>query len=266
MIKAYVGLQGSGKTLNMVRDLMDQLRMGRKVISNTPIMFYENGVKYQSVTIGDSKEFERAVINSFNCTLAIDEASIFFPSTFFNKMKPEHIYKFAQSRKMRTDLFYTTQGFGHTIKRLRDNTNWVVSCHRRKFILPLEMRLRKHLYNEETKETKTIFSPRIRRPYIYIGRLYNPDFFGRHILDPKKKRMFIINEWKIYPSEAKRLFQAYNTFFMVKGSALTEIKNIEADFRAEEFAGDNSAFIKEGTTIDQDESFDDKSYDNSALS
>lgn len=263
MIKAYVGLQGSGKTLNMVRDLMEQLKRHKKVISNTPILFYDNKIKYQSLTIGNSKDFERAVINSFNCTLAIDEASIFFPSSFFNKMKPEHIYKFAQSRKMRTDLFYTSQGFGHTLKRLRDNTNWVVSCHRRKFPLPLDIAIFTRVFNKERDKTEWKFRPHIRRPYIYIGRLYNPDFFGRHILDPKKKKMFIISEWKIYPSEARKIFKAYNTYFMVKGSALTDIKNIEADFKAEEFAGDNFEFIKEGTTIVSDDNFDDKSYDSS---
>jgi hypothetical protein len=254
MTKGYIGGLGQGKTLNMVKDLMEQMKRGRKVISNTPIMFYDNGRKYESVTISDSKQFERAVINAWNATIAVDEASVFFPASYFNKIKPEFIYKFAQSRKMRVDFVYTSQGWGHTIKRLRDLTNFVVQCYRKKFIMPFDS----GLFRVAKKDDKYIkkLSPHIRRPYIYHARLYSPEYFLHRILDPKKRKRFIIDQWSIYPSEAKDIFKAYNTYFRVKGSALANMKDIEENYNANEFGGNNMELIKEDTFIPFDSSDD----------
>jgi len=251
MTKGYIGALGSGKTLNMVKDLMAQMERGRKVISNTPIIFYKNKRKYESITIFDSKQFERAVINAWNATIAIDEASVFFPSNYWNKIKPEFIYKFAQSRKMRCDLYYTSQGWGHTIKRLRDLTNWVVACHKRRFFLPLDIGI---------KKGKKIWYPYIRRPYVFYGKLYSPEFFMHRILDRKKRDYFVIDKWAVYPSEAKRIFRAYNTYFRIKGSALANIKDIEENYNEKEFAGNNMELIKEDATMPQNESFEDERY------
>jgi hypothetical protein len=250
MTKGYIGALGSGKTLNMVKDLMEQMKRGRTVISNTPIRFFHNKRWYESITIGDSKNFERAVINAWNATIAIDEASVFFPSNYWNKIKPEFIYKFAQSRKMRCDLYYTSQGWGHTIKRLRDLTNWVVSCYKRKFFLPLEVGLH---YGKK-------FIPHIRRPYVFYAKLYSPEFFLHRILDSKKRDYFVIDKWAVYPSEARRIFKAYNTYFRIKGSALANIKNIEENFNVRELGESNKNLITQDTTIAQDEFSDAEQY------
>ena len=228
MIKLYVGNLGAGKTLHMVRDLMEQMKRGKTVISNTPIRFFDNKRWYESITIADSKTFLEALINARNAIIAVDELAVFFPSNFWNKISGELIYKFAQSRKMRVDFYGTTQGWGHTIKRIRDLTNQVVQCSRKRFFLPLPYISR--WVDKKTKKNKWRIG--IRRPYLFRGVAYWPDFFFHKSLDHRKWKYYEIYKDMIYPSEAKRIFTAYNTYFRVKGSALTKMQGIIENYEA----------------------------------
>jgi hypothetical protein len=246
MIKLYVGNLGAGKTLHMVRDLMEQMKRGRKVISNTPIRFFHNKRLYQSITVSDSKEFLSAVINSWNATIAIDELAVFFPANFWNRISGELIYKFAQSRKMRVDFYGTTQGWGHTIKRIRDLTNLVVMCSRRRFFLPMPSFKR---WKDKSGKLHKAFN--LSRPYLFKGTTFWPEFFRHSILDYKKRKFYTVDTDIIYPSEAKRVFQAYNTYFRVKGSALTRMKGIIENYKPP--SGNNEELIQEDVTIDADE-------------
>jgi len=200
MIKGYVGLLGKGKTLNMVYDLMNLMRKGRRVISNTPIEFKEKGKIYKAEFVGNGKAFTESIITSWNCTIAIDEASVFLPSNFWHKLPPEYIMKFAQSRKYGCDFYYTTQGIGHTIKRLRDLTNMIAKCTRHRYLyLPFT-------------------------PFVYNAEFYDPMFFATRITTRKNSRRFVIFSRTLYPSEYKRVFQAYSTKFVVANSAVAKMR------------------------------------------
>ena len=136
MIRGYLGQFGSGKTLNMVWDLIQAMARGRKVISNTPIeLLYDpflgkkRYLKAEFIAEGD--RFQWALEHRENCILAIDEAAVYLPSTYWSKLPPALIVKFAQQRKYRTDFYYTSQVYGHAIKRLRDLTHVVYLCRRR---------------------------------------------------------------------------------------------------------------------------------------
>lgn len=104
--------------------------------------------------------------------------------------------KFAQSRKYSVDIWYTSQGYHHTVKRLRDLTNEVVKCERRG----------------------------IGNFFMFSNITYNPDFFDQKLIfniELEKKfilRRKIINNWR-----AHFVFKAYDTFFKVDSSALTDI-------------------------------------------
>jgi len=198
MIKAYIGLPGTGKTFNMVFDLMKLMVDGNRVISNTPINFKVKGKEYSSEYVGSRKEFERKIIYEENCVLAVDEASIFFPSYFWDKLPGEYIMKFAQTRKYKTDIYYTTQRFSHTMRRLRDLTNIVTKCSNASF-------------------------PLLGR--IFVSTDYDPEFFEQRIIaSPAVEKKYILSTRRIYPSSARRVYSAFNTLHRVEASALVDIK------------------------------------------
>jgi hypothetical protein len=234
MTEAFVGDIGSGKTLNMVKKLIEIMKTGRKVITNTPISFDYKGKTFKSITIFNSDDFLKVFINSRYVTIGLDEAGIFFPATFWNKVSGEIIYKLAQTRHMGVDLLYTVQGFSHTIKRLRDLTHYVVSCKRRKFWLPFPHIGRYKDYDNKKDDFLTHRYPTLKRPVYYAATMFRPDFFRHSILDKKKIRQFIITNWNIYPSEARRLFVNYNTTFLVQGSALVKMNDIDRNFNVED--------------------------------
>jgi len=198
MIKGYIGLLGMGKTLNMVYDLMEILKQGRRVISNTPIDFVWKKSEYHAEFVNNGNEFQDKLLHEENCVFAIDEASIFFPNYFWNKLSGEYIMKFAQARKYRTDIYYTSQGYNHTIKRIRDLTNIVTKC-------------------------TTINLPFLRIP-IFRAIDYDPEFFAQRIIStPAVEKRYILRTRTLYPSKYRPVFKAYQTMHRVQASALTSI-------------------------------------------
>jgi len=198
MIKGYIGLLGMGKTLNMVGDLMELMKDGRRIISNTPISFQYKGKELHAEFINDGLEFQSALLNESNATFAIDEASIFFPSQFWNKLTGAYIMKFAQARKYGVDIYYTSQGYNHTIKRIRDLTNLVVKC--------------------------TAWRIPLTKLQIFDATTYDPEFFAQRIISsPAVERRYILGRKRLYPAQYKKIMRAYQTMYRIQASALTSI-------------------------------------------
>lgn len=211
MIRGYLGQFGSGKTLNMVFDLMNAMYKGRKVISNTPIeLLYDpigkkkKYIKAEFIPEGD--RFQWALEHRENCILAIDEAAVYLPSNYWNKMPPGLIVKFAQQRKYRTDFYYTSQIYGHSVKRLRDLTHLVFLC-RRRILFP----------------GFKIFGHWFRPLQIFIAQKFNPAYMHGEQTDKKRKRFFYGSRI-LYPSQVRRVFRAYDTNYVVDMSAMMKVK------------------------------------------
>jgi len=194
MIRAYIGLLGEGKTLAMVMDACKIMKRGKRVISNVPMKF-KSGIfkkKYYESENYTGKEFENAILKAENCLVCIDEASIVFPSYFWQNIPGEFLMKWAQSRKYAVDIFYTTQRFTHSVKRLRDITNEVVKC----------------------KKSNDMYS------FIH----YDPEYFeGRMIPSLEIEKKFIIKRRIIMPWTAIRHYKYYDTLYKVKSSVLLNI-------------------------------------------
>jgi hypothetical protein len=203
MIRAYVGDFGSGKTLNMVWDLMQAMYKGRKVISNTPIKllfapFGKKPHKIEAEFVPKGDDFLKAIAYRENCIMAIDEAAVYLPNIYWSKLPPELIVKFAQNRKYRTDFWYTTQGFGMAVKRLRELTHRVNLCWQRRFFgIP-----------------------------IFVSKKFKPEFFKGEPTEKKYNRYYL-GQRTLYPSEYRRVFKAYDTNYVVDMSAMMKVKGFQ---------------------------------------
>lgn len=200
MIKAYIGRVGSGKTLNMIYDLVKSMYHGRRVISNTPIntLYAPPFCKprwCKSTFVRRGEDFLHALEYEQNCTIAMDEAAIFFPAQYWNKLPAEVLIKLAENRKFHCDIWYTTQGYAHTVKRLRDMTQLVHSC-------------RKHWFLGWTTFQMKTFLPEF--------------FYG--MPTENKYKAYYLGQRVLWPSLRRRAYKAYDTNYIIDFSAMMKIK------------------------------------------
>jgi len=195
MIIGYVGMFGYGKTLWMVHDTMKEMMKGRRVISNTPISFDSQGKHYEAEYIENRNQFMAKLISEEDCIFVIDEAGLFLPNNYWDKMPFELTAKLMQSRKYRCDFFYTVQRFGHATIKLRDLTNILVKCFKRRFLGFFDILYYAVEFDPELAELKLPFSSPLAKDYI-------------------------ISTKALYPSNYRRVYPAYDTMFKVVGSLL----------------------------------------------
>jgi hypothetical protein len=201
MIKAYVGLLGQGKTISMVNDAIPLLERGYNVVSNVDFTWKVKGKTYKPDFIYNARDFKDRLFNAVNTVILVDEASIVWSSYDWEKMRTDLIMKFAQSRKYGLHFFYTSQGFGHTLKRLRDLTNIVVKCER---VNVLGFKFIRNL-------------------------VYNPEFFDFPIAPPlEMEKKFILRRKMLFPGRLRKLYKAYDTYARVAFNDLQvgDIKDI----------------------------------------
>lgn len=202
MIRAYVGLMGEGKSLSMVNDALDIIRTGRKVYSNVPFRNLRRGgfdFKYdkkQQPIIVTTKQLEELIVTEDNALFCIDEANIVFPSYYWKKLNPEYLIRFCQTRKVKVDLFYTSQGFTHTIARLRDLTNEVVKCENR-FIFGFQF---------------------------FINTGYDPEKYDRAFTTEFQEKRAMIWRKRIYTGKAKYLFKSFDTYHKIETSSIMGVE------------------------------------------
>jgi len=226
MIRGYLGEFGSGKTLSMVWDLIQLMYKGRRVISNTPIeLNYDPPIgrkRYlKAVHIQEGEKFQYALEHWENCTFAIDEAAVYLPSNYWNKMPPGLIVKFAQQRKYRTDFYYTSQIYGHSVKRLRDLTHVVYLCRRKTYIPGIPLPWKNKIKNKDGSAWYR--RARLAPLQIFINKKFNPAYMHGEQSKKKYDRYY----WGtriLYPSQVRRVFRAYNTNYVVDMSAMMKVK------------------------------------------
>lgn len=203
MIVGYVGRKGHGKTINMVWDAMNVLYRGGRVITNTPIEgwykpFLRKRKYLKAKFIQKGEEFLEAVFREVNCTICIDEAAIFVPSYYWSKIPSELLVKFHEERKFNSHIWYTTQGFGHAVARLRDLTDYVKKCTRTRFLF-----------------SRT-----------YTMKTFYPEYFKGAPTENKYK-MYHLGTRVIFPSDQRRLFNCYNTKYIIDYSPMMKTKKFK---------------------------------------
>jgi len=216
MIRAYVGLMGEGKTLSMVNDALVRVRAGQKVFSNVPFKNLKQGFLdrdfHKQPHIVGTKELEELIISEDNALFCIDEANIVFPSYYWKKLSPEYLIRFCQTRKVKVDLFYTSQGFTHTVIRLRELTNEVVKCEHRRF------------FNQQ----------------FFLNTGYDPEKYDRDFSTEFQEKRAMIWQKRIYWGRAKYLFKCFDTYNIIDTSTVMGIeKGIYTDQKKRKQQTDN---------------------------
>jgi len=188
MIIAFIGLPGYGKTLGMVYSLCKALKANKRVISNVPVVdtvFGSKNISEYRADIGN------AITDVTNTVIGIDEASIVLPNYYWDKLPFDTLIRFAQVRKYGLDILYTSQGWNHTVKRLRDLTNYVVRCKNHGFF--------------------------------FSFTYFDPEYFLQKV--PKHfEKDYILKTDYIWRWQFDKVFKAYNTMHVVDSSLLGRSK------------------------------------------
>jgi len=124
MIIGFIGNMGGGKTLSMVRHAYEKYLNGFTVYSNIKLEFPHEKLDLQLILdyAKEERQFPRSVF-------IIDEAHIYLEARRSASKRNLIIsYFILQTRKKDILLLYTTQNFGQVEKRLRDQTDIIVSC------------------------------------------------------------------------------------------------------------------------------------------
>jgi hypothetical protein len=196
MILGFFGYPRAGKTLGMVIKACKDLKAGKRVVSNVPITDVLYGSKNEAI-------YKQDIVNElYTCrdtTVCIDEAAIVLDSRFFNKMPKELIIGFAQSQKRANNIYYTSQGWSHCVKRLRDLTNFAIRC------------------------TKFPFND---NPWWFTFKYLDPEYYL--LRSPKKyEKEYLLRTERVMAT--KRIYASFNTYNEVTETYLTDAKEINGN-------------------------------------
>lgn len=129
MIIGMIGRMGTGKTLSLVRYAYNYYRSGYKIYSNIHLNF-----PYTRVGLQDLLDYANANTYLEKSIVIIDEAHVLLDSRNSASKRNRLVSFFVVlTRKMGCNLLYTTQRFHQIDKRLRDNSDIVISCSTKTF-------------------------------------------------------------------------------------------------------------------------------------
>lgn len=158
MVYGIYGLPGSGKTYWLASIGLDAIRQKRKVFAN----FKLSGAEYFS-DIFD-------VINIREGVILIDEANLSFPSREWSRLPPQFLYFWSQTRKMKLDIYMTSQHPDRLDKVPKEIMNWAYWVVK----LPFGFHLaRQYLPEHITKEKRKNYGFKIFRRREEVMSAYN---------------------------------------------------------------------------------------------
>lgn len=131
MIKGFVGTYGTGKTLWLTNQAQWYFSRGYRVISNMPIWGYYKRQKVMAEFIYNDQIFDflkGTLFQEKQTLLIVDEASGIFDSYKFKTIPQEVFDMLKQSRKIKLDIYYTSQRHQDIATRVRDNSSIIYIC------------------------------------------------------------------------------------------------------------------------------------------
>jgi hypothetical protein len=124
-IMAYVGANGSGKTLCAIRDTLDSLRAGRTVLSTVRLLNPDTGEPWPNyVPLTDWRQ----VIAAQHCDILADEVTGVASSRESSRMPHEVVNKLVQLRRADCVFRWTTPSWSRADTVIREVTQAVTVC------------------------------------------------------------------------------------------------------------------------------------------
>lgn len=143
MIKGFVGTYGSGKTLWLASQAQWYFKRDLPVWSNMPIWGYNSKGQKQSAKFIHTDDIfgilNGTLFQDKQTLLIIDEASNLFDSYKFRDIPTEIFDILKQSRKIKLDIFYTSQRHQDIATRIRDNSEIIYLCSQHLKRTPLRL-------------------------------------------------------------------------------------------------------------------------------
>lgn len=135
MIRQYIGRLGQGKTTMMIYDAWQYLtaKPGKyRIVTNQPINIKlgKRVIKYRPT---EREDLVKRFMNDYNTLFLLDEIHLLFPSYDRTYLTPDLQARLSYMRKYGNALLYTSQGYNHVHKRIRDITNEVAKVRKTKF-------------------------------------------------------------------------------------------------------------------------------------
>lgn len=124
-IAAYVGSNGSGKTLCMVHDTLPSVYGGRTVYSTVPITFADGSPAPNVVLLHDWSQ----ILDAEHADILLDEVSAIASSRESESLPPQVATMLQQLRKRDLVLRWTAPSWARADKILRETTKIVTICH-----------------------------------------------------------------------------------------------------------------------------------------
>lgn len=122
-ISAYVGINGSGKTLGAIAvAIKDQRKRGRPIITNV------DGLRVEHYLVSSVQEIPAIMAKIGTCTVVLDEAGAMFPSRDGSAEHKAFRVVMQQLRKFDARLIWTAPAFARGEKIMREVTMDVILC------------------------------------------------------------------------------------------------------------------------------------------
>lgn len=161
MMEGFYGLPGAGKTYLLASIGLDAIKKGREVYAN----FRLTGAHYFN-DIFD-------IINVRKGVILIDEINLSFPSRMWDKLPPQFLYFWSQTRKMELDIYFTSQHPDRVDKVPKEICNWSWWVVKVK-ILFLDFHIaRKYLPEHITKEKRKNYEVRFFKRKAEVMNAFN---------------------------------------------------------------------------------------------
>jgi hypothetical protein len=250
MITIWVGKPRQGKTLHAVRNILPQMRMGRRIISNTPIWyafpcqkcgsrdhskptpeqylarFPLSCLRCKSMLItryaefyDDGEQYEWEALQATSALVFNDEMSLYFTSIRWHKLSLDWFAKFRQAGKMTCDFYGTSQRHNDVASSIRGMVETWYDCHKA-HLWGINWDWRREVWVQKEQRTAWV-GWHFSLPIIYNELRVRYSYFTT--TSAKTRYRSILGKDTLYPSEYRRLYVKYDTTKQITSSAMGKL-------------------------------------------
>lgn len=197
MIRQYFGRLGQGKTTMMIYDAWPYLSdtTGRyRIVTNQPIRITtpKRVFEYKPV---ERDELIYSFMHDINTLYLLDEIHLLFPSLDKQALSVDVQTRLSYMRKYGNALLYTSQGYNHVNKRIRDLTNEI--CQVR----------------------KTKMNPF----WAHVATYYDPEYFDANRIKQQDEKIekFVIYRRYAWRWTIKSIYRSFETTYTTQTDKMT---------------------------------------------